>query len=34
MKKGLFIGLFERGEDKNKLTAEKNGLKVIFHEEN
>jgi len=25
---------FERGDDENKITAEKNVLKYIFHKEN
>jgi len=27
---GLFVGLFERGDDENKVTVEKNGRKLIF----
>jgi len=30
----LFIGLLERGDNENKLMAEKNVSKYIFHEEN
>jgi len=30
----LFNGLFERGDDENEITAEKNVLKLIFHKEN
>jgi len=30
----LFIDVFERENDKNKLTAEKSCLKYIFHKGN
>jgi len=30
----IFIGLFERRDDENKLNAERNDLKLIFLKEN
>jgi len=34
IKKYAFIGVLERGDDGNKVTAEKNVLKLFFHKEN